>query len=197
MAKTTRKCQHCTVDDTEKDQMICITKEGKTRRYLYYHEDCYPKFLRRQAFLEKEQKELDHLAKVIMKIYGVKVLPNAIFPPLQDLRNGNRFFGKREYNYKQGYSYDLIAETFEYVSDSIEQANATKDFKGGFSQAFRYGLAIVCDKLSVVDNRRKNRERQELMAKASTHKVADAEEFETSFKPKKKAKSDISDFLDD
>lgn len=195
MAKLTRKCDFCTKDDTLKEDMEVVVKEGKKKSYKYYHKDCYPRFLKRQAFREKERKELDRLTEVIKEIYGVKVIPNSAFPLLQDLRNGNQFFGKKDGKFKQGYSYALIADTFEYVSESIERANATKSFSGGFGQAFRYGLAIVCDKLMVVEGIHRNQERQEQMIDLHTEKVA-VEDFESSYKKKKKS-NDITEFLDD
>lgn len=199
MPKQTRKCDFCKVDDTNKEDMEVVVKEGKEGKrptYKYYHKDtCYERFLKRQAFREQERKELDDLSNVIMKIYGAKVLPNAIFPMLQDLRNGTKFYGRQEYKYKQGYSYHVIARTFEYVSDSIEYANAHKNFSGGFTQAFRYGLAIVCDKLMIVEKKLADEQMQEKRIENHVKAVSEKDQlYDSSYKPKEKKKLD---FLDD
>jgi len=163
----------------------------------FYHKHCHLEFLKDKEFKEQERKELDKLVEVIMEIYGVKSIPNSAYPFLQDLRNGTKFFGKYDYKYKKGYTYDLIAETFNYCSDTIEYWNAKKSFNG-FTNALRYGLAIVCDKLSVVEERRKNREKQQMMAEKHIESVKDDEhEFVSSFKKKDKSNVDITDFLDD
>lgn len=178
--------------------MVQIATHGKKTTYKYYHaETCYPRHLKQQAFREKERQELDVLNDVIAKIFILKTVPNSAFPLLQDLRNGNKFFGKRNYKYKQGYSYLLIAKTFEYVSESIEKANRDKSFRG-FDQAFRYALAIVCDKLMIVENMERNKEQQEKKMDVHLEKTGPVDEqFQTSYKPKKKSANDISDFLDD
>lgn len=197
MAKrTTWKCQWCGVSDTHKDEMEVEMSQGKKPVAKRYHKHCYQEYLKDKEFKEQERIELDKLVEVIKKLYGVKVVPHSAYPFLQDLRNGTKFFGRNDYKYKQGYSYDLIAETFEYCSDTIEYWNAKKSFNG-FTNALRYGLAIVCDKLSVVENRRKDRERQEsLVEKHLENTKPEEEEFTSSYKKKQKSNTDITDFLD-
>lgn len=193
----TLKCQMCGKSDATKDEMEFELVGIKKPTKKYYHKNCYEKHLEHKKFKEAERLELDKLVEVIKGIYGVYQLPNQAYPYLQDLRNGNKFFGKYDYKYKKGYSYDLIAETFEFCSDTIEYWNTKKNF-GGFTNALRYGLAIVCDKLSVVENRRKEREKQIRMIDKHIEKVdADENEFVSSYKKKEKVKTDITDFLDD
>lgn len=163
----------------------------------YYHESCFEEHLRDKAFKEQERKELDELIEVIKDIYGVKTIPNNAYPYLQDLRNGTKFFGKYDYKYKEGYSYDLIKECFLYCSDTIEYWNARKSFNG-FTNALRYGLAIVCDKLSIVEQKRKDREKQrQMIEKQIENMQGDEHIFESNFKKKKPSKHDITDFLGD
>lgn len=190
------KCQHCNIKDTDRDDMnFELATNGKTKKY--YHKSCHEEYLKDKEFKENERVELDKLVEVIKNIYGVKILPNSAYPFLQDLRNGTKFFGKYDYKYKEGYTYDLIAETFEYCSDTIEYYNARKSFNG-FIGALRYGLAIVCDKLSIVEQRRKHRENQERFIEKQIENMGyDGQEFESTYKKPKKSKSDISEFLDD
>lgn len=195
MARRTRKCQWCKVSDTPKEEME-VEYVGKNKTPKYYHKDCYKKFLEDKAFKEKERNELDKLVEVIKKIYGVKTLPTSAYPYLQQLRNGEEFFGRYQKRRKEGYDYSTIAEAFEYCSDTIEYWNSVKPFNG-FINAFRYGLAIVCDKLPLIDQRRKQREKnKELIAKHIEQMEESIHEFQTSYK-KPSNKTDISDFLDD
>jgi hypothetical protein len=196
MARTV-KCQRCGVSDTVKTEMS-VDYVGAKNTPKYYHHNCFEEHMKEKAFKEQERVELDKLVEVIKKIYGVKTIPNNAYPYLQDLRNGTKFFGKYDYKYKEGYTYDLIAETFDYCSDTIEYWNARKSFNG-FTNALRYGLAIVCDKLSIVEQRRKDREKQRLMIERQIENMKDDEQvFESNFKKKKPSKrADITDFLDD
>ena len=193
----TIKCQRCKVSDTVKAEMA-VEYVGAKNTPKYYHKSCFEEHLKEKEFKEKERKELDKLVNVIKNIYGVKKLPNPVYPLLQDLRNGTEFFGKFDYKYKEGYTYDLIAETYEYCTDTIEYWNTRKNF-GGFTHAFRYGLAIVCDKLSIVEQRRKDREKQRLMIEKQIENMkGDDQIFESNFKKKTPSKNvDIMDFLDD
>jgi hypothetical protein len=196
MAKqTTWKCKRCGVSDTHKDDME-VEYVGEKKTPQRYHRHCYQEHLEEKVFKEQERKELDVLVEKIKEIYGVKTIPNSCYPYLQDLRNGTKFFGKYDYKYKEGYTYDLIAETFDYCSDTIEYWNGRKNFNG-FTSALRYGLAIVCDKLSVVEQRRKDKERQDMLIDLHVASTGEeSEEFVSSFKKKKKANTDITDFLD-
>lgn len=190
----TIKCQRCGISDTTKEELEFELVGAKNTK-KYYHKDCYVEHLKDKEFKEIERQELDKLVEVIKEIYGVKTIPNSAYPFLQDLRNGNKFFGKYDYKYKQGYTYDLIAETFNFCSDTIEYWNGVKSFNG-FVSALRYGLAIVCDKLSIVENRRKSQERQQLLIDKHLEKVNVEDEFTTGFKKKEKTNIDITDFLD-
>lgn len=198
MAKRTVKCQYCEVSDTPKEEMA-YDLVGKKETKKYIHHGCFQDYLEDKAFKEKERQEMDILVEVIKDIYNVKVLPNSAYPFLQDLRNGNRFFGKYDYNYKKGYSYALIAETFEYCSETIQTYNEIKDFKGSVVNALRYGLAIVCDKLAYVEKRKAVKEVEGLKIAKRMEKIEKGEQrFESNYKkPDKSKKVNISDFLDE
>lgn len=151
------KCQLCGKTDTPKEEMEYDLVGIKKKVKKYYHKECFQQYLKEKEFREQERKELDELVEVIKDIYGIKAVPNSAYPFLQDLRNGTKFFGKRDYKYKQGYKYSLIKDTFIYCADTIEYWNATKQFDG-FMNAFKYGLAIVCDKLFIVEKKNKEKE---------------------------------------
>jgi hypothetical protein len=195
MAQKAWKCKRCGISDTHKDEME-VEYIGEKNTPQRYHKACYQMHLKDKEFKEQERVELDKLVEKIKEIYGVKTIPNTCYPYLQDLRNGTKFFGKYDYKYKQGYTYQLIAETFDYCSDTIEYWNGRKSFNG-FTSALRYGLAIICDKLSIVEQRNKDRERQQMLIEkhVETTEVVD-DEFKSNFKKKKKSNTDITDFLD-
>lgn len=189
-------CQVCKIKSLKEDMEFEMVGT-KTPLAKYYHKGiCWETRLKEKAFKENERIEMDALVEVIKEVYGVKAIPNSCFVYINELRNGTTFFGKNDYKYKQGYSYELMAETFNYVSESIEYANRTKTF-GGFNNAFRYGLAIVCDKLSTVENRRKLREKQNILIDKHLEDVGNEDEFVNTYKKKEKSKTDITDFLDD
>lgn len=178
--------------DATKDEME-VERVGKANKY--FHKECYIKYLEDKAFKEQERQELDKLVEVIKEIYGVKVIPNSAYPFLQDLRNGTKFFGRYDYSYKKGYRYNLIAETFHYCSETIHYWNLHKSFNG-FMGAFRYGLAIVCDKLSIVEQRKRDREMREAISTRREETQNNLNE-ELAFvdRVKKKDEMDISDLL--
>lgn len=189
------KCQHCLVSDTPKDEMT-FDLAGKNLTKKYLHVECYDDYMKKKAFKEKERIELDMLNEAIKEIYGIKKVPSVAFPMLNELRNGTDFYGRYDYKYKEGYSYALIAETFLFCSESIAYANSTKSFNNSFLNAFRYGLAIVCDKLDAVEKRLASKEVQKNRIAQHTENFNDEEEFQSSYKKPSKSSNDITDFLD-
>lgn len=192
--KKTRKCQHCK-ENGLLEGMTFEMSNGKKPVKKFYHIECFDRYEKDKLFKAKEREELDKLVEVIKDIYGAKIIPSSIYPYLQDLRNGTKFFGKYDYSYKKGYTYDLIAETFEYCSETIEYWNGVKNFNG-LTGALRYALAIVCDKLQIVENRRNHRDNQKILIEKHLENVSvEEQQYETSYK--KKGATDITDFLDD
>lgn len=184
------KCRWCG-EKAERESMIF---EEKNNKKLYFHNECYPDYLKDKEFKEQERKEKDALVETIKRIYGVQDLPRQVYPFLEDLRNGNPVFkgqqpGKR---YKQGYKYSVIKEAFEYCENQIKYAIQNKDFDG-FMNAFKYGLAIVIDKIYKVDKMIESRNRQKAIESTSTF----VPEFEMAYNRKAKNENDISEFLDD
>lgn len=199
--KKTRKCQWCGVDDTLMEDMKFEMKGIKAPKKAFYHEHCYGEYRIKQDFLDKEKAEKDELTEVIKEIYGIKGdLHRQAFPLLESIRNGQPINGKEtNKRYKEGYEYHLIRKTFEYCTDTIEWANANKNFDG-FMQAFRYALSVILDKIYVVEQREKERQRQEMRIEKHFEDIQLDEnnfelEYETNFKKKDK-KSDITSFLD-
>lgn len=200
MSKRLVTCQWCKIKDTPKDEMMFEMTNGKKPIRKNYHKHCWEDYLKHKEFLTEEQRKKDELNEVLKEIYGVKEIPNSAWVLLEKLRGGNPIFGKQQQvtkRYKEGYDYSLIKETFEYCSDTIEYHNRTKTFNG-FMGAFKYALAIIIDKIYVVEQRVKNREKQQLLIEKHIENV-DVEEhvFETTYRKPKKSKADISDFLDD
>lgn len=190
----------CGVDDTHMDEMKFEMVGVKKPMKKFYHSNCFEKHLVEKEFRAKEQVEKDELTEVIKHIYGVKEVPRQAFPLLEAMRNGQPVFGKKQNmgkRYKEGYSYTLIKETFEYCSDTIEYWNSVKNFNG-FMGAFKYALSIVIDKIYIVEQRAENRRKQELMMNKHVDAVdVEEHEFVNSYKKKEKPNTDITDFLDD
>jgi hypothetical protein len=193
--KKTRKCQKCGIDDTLMEEME-VEYRGKNNTPYWFHKDCYAEHLKEKEFKKKESEELNHLVEVIESIYG-EPMPKQAYPYIQEMRNGEQFFGRENKRHKKGHPYSLIAETFQYCTEPIEYSLKTKDFSG-FMSKFKYGLAIVADKISIVESRKRH---QEKMSQAIENRLneVDEEEYE-EYKPtyKKKAEEEVklSDFLD-
>lgn len=189
----TKKCAWCKISDTPKSQMEEV-KAGEKNFNHYHKGTCYESYLQEKANKEKESAELDVLVEVIKKIYGVKVLGNNAYNLLYGIRNGATHSNKNN-KAKKGYDFLLIAETFEYCTDTIEYWNAKKDFNG-MDNALRYGLSIVSSKLPVVEKRKKEREKNKIAVEEHTKNIEFEEQvFESNFDNKKK-KDVIGDLFD-
>ena len=198
------KCQFCTITDTPKDEME-FELVGKAKPVKkYYHKHCYPDFLKDKEFKAKEREKKDKLVETIKKIYGIsptRQLPRQVFPMLESLRNGQEVFGNQSTGkrYKQGYEYDLIEKTYEYCEYTIQDSlkNISSD---GFMGVFRYGLAIVIDKIYFVEQREVEKESKKRMVERHIENVTEEDTiFESNYKKKssKTQDDDILDFLDD
>lgn len=200
MAKLTRKCQRCKIEDTKMEEMEFEIVGEKRKLRKFYHKHCFQEHLVEKKFKEEEAVKLDKLVQTIQKIYGVDPLPQQAFPFLQKLRNGEPVFGARQKmdkRYKEGYDYLLIEETYDYCSNTIEYYNGVKSFDG-FMSAFKYALSIIIDKIYLVEQRVKQREKSRIAMERQIAQVeAEDQIFETTYKKPKKNKADITDFLDD
>ena len=189
MAKKTRKCNLCKIEDTLKEDMEFEMVGVKKPVPKYYHKKCFEIRMKEKAINEQERLEKDKLCEVIKEIYGIKSIPNTFFPHLQELRDGG---GKRE-----GYTFDVLAETFNYCSDTIEYWLSVKDFND-LTGALKYGLSIVSNKAFIIENRRKDQETQQrLIDKQEEKEAVEETEFKSNYKKKEKKELDLTDFLDD
>lgn len=197
MAKRTRKCQRCKIEDTNVEDMEFEIVGDKRPLRKFYHKHCFAEHQQEKEFKAEEAVKLDKLVETLKKIYGVSTVPPQAYPFLQKLRNGEPVYGKQDVTkrYKEGYDYLLIEETFDYCSETIEYYNGTKGFNG-FMQAFKYALSIIIDKIYFVEQRVKDRKRAEIMAQKQMEQM-EFEEVHTQSNYKKPThKNDISDFLD-
>lgn len=198
--KTTWKCQLCGVSDTHEDDMDFEMAGTKKPLKMRYHKDCFIEHLKAKEFRAEDQLKQDALDQTLKEIYGVSQVPSQAWTLLEKLRNGDRVFGAKQTlskRYKEGYDYLLIKETFEYCSETIEYWNSVKNFNG-FMGAFKYALTIVIDKIYIVEQRAKQREKQKIMVEKHIENI-DVEDYgyESSYKKPSKSKADITDFLDD
>lgn len=192
------KCQYCEITDTARSKMA-FEMVGKARPVRkYYHKDCYEKYLKEKAIREKEMMEKDELVETLKDIYKIKELPRQVYPLLESLRNGNTVFGRRgreKNKSKEGYTYTVIKETFEYCRKDIEYWNGVKNFKG-FMNAFKYGLTIVIDKIYLIDKMERAREVNNIEMKKHIESSTIEHNFESNYKKESDSDS-ILDFLDD
>lgn len=196
MAKKTRKCMRCKIEDTNVEDMEFEIVGAKRPLKKFYHKHCFVEHQQEKQFKAEEAEKLDKLVETLKKIYGVKTVPPQAYPFLQKLRNGEPVYGKQDCSkrYKEGYDYLLIEETFDYCSETIEYYNGTKGFNG-FMQAFKYALSIIIDKIYFVEQRVKDRNRAEIVAQKQLEQMEMQEEHVSNYK-KPTRKNDISAFLD-
>lgn len=198
MPKLTRKCRYCKIDDTHKDEME-VEYVGTKKTPKYYHKECYKEYRKEKDFKEEESRKLDELVEVIQNIYGVKELPTQAYPLLQKLRNGEKVFGKQQTSkrYKEGYDFEVIKETYDYCSETIEYWNQHKSFNDSFMNAFKYGLSIIIDKIYYVEQRIENRKEQEKAIDKHIEQLREEDfDFESSYEKNKEKEEDF-DFLND
>ena len=137
------KCGFCGVK-AEKPLMI----QDINKKY-YHREYCYDKHLVDKEFRRIEASKKLAMSLVIAKVYGLssyKLIPPAIYPHIEDIRNDSELFGRLGKNYKNGIKYEGISYTYEFVRDKIREADRTKVFKNEMDR-FKYGLAIVRNNL--------------------------------------------------
>lgn len=203
MAGKKRKCYWCNVTDTNmQDMEFVMVGETNPKKKHYHKGECWEAYLEKKAFIEKELKELDDLRLYLEDLYGLvkQDLPKGAYSMLQKIRNGEpalrnqKNMGKR---YKEGYTYPIIQETFDYCSDTIEYWNKRKKFDS-FMGGFIYALTIVIDKLYYIDQRSIERERIKALADKHLKEVEaqGAVEYKSNYKKPSKSNADISDFLD-
>lgn len=198
MATRKVKCQYCEGKEpySERYEMSVIIK-GK--RNLYFHNECVNKYQEEQEFKRIEEAKLDEVAKKVMKLHGVDVLPSWFYTELQDLRNGTqRYRSNRKLRYKEGIPYEAFTESYKMKGADIRWAKLNKHFKKP-SDEIRYCWVVAKNGLPDAMKRLKKRERQaeieKLNEKEEEKTVSFEEDRKTEYK-KKKSEQDISDFLD-
>jgi hypothetical protein len=194
-------CRHCNIRDTERDDMEVETtvRNSGEKINTYYHKKCFPKYLKEKEFKEKESEELDKLVETMLDIHKINKIPNQFYPFIQDLRNGTVLFGKKKKKYKEGFSYLMIAKTYEFCRESIEYWKKKKDFNDSTMMELKYCWAIINDKISFVKKREEKKAFQQAKHKAEEKEqqstgIINHQQKVVEFK-KKQRDDDISDFL--
>lgn len=196
----TRKCNWCKKNDAHMDDMeFVLVGKAKPVKKFYHKGECWEEYQTDRAFKEKEAQEKLELKETIERIYKIKELPRQVYPFLEGLRNGTPVMqgqqtGKR---YKEGYNYSLIKATYEFIEETLNYYHETKDDFNGFMSEFKYGLAIVIDKIYKVEQRVKNRQIQEEKMERHIKKAKASDDDYVSNYKKPKDKDGIEDFLDD
>lgn len=185
-------CQWCREKDVD-ENMVKI-KVGKQNK-RYHRENCYDLYLKDQEFKKKERKELDELVETIKELHGIEIMPRQFFSYLQDVRNGNEFFGRvGQKKQKKGYSYKVIEETYKFCSDSIKWALNNKDFKNSLGM-LKYTLAIIRNNIAQVNEVVKRKELQERHTKQYELDQNTNYDLDSFVYKDKKDELDISDML--
>jgi len=147
-----KKCVHCNKKTIDKYSH----EEGKDYHSVdgkLVHDYCLEEYEKNKAIIEKDKKDLDELVDYLCKFLNVKILPTNTYTMLASIRNGdNGVLGGRAKNKKKGYGYDIILETFKTYADTMNYYLRTKNFDS-VSNALRYMLAIVLNKIPMVEKR--------------------------------------------
>lgn len=185
------KCPTCEGKDVEANMVIDYIGKVKKR----FHKDCHRKHLADLEFKKKEKEELDELVEVIKRVHGIEIIPHQFFSHLQDIRNGNELFGRvGEKRSKAGYSYKVIARTYQENTDAINWAMNNRNFSGTLNLLL-YTRAIVKDKIAGVQYKIDNERSQLEDQQRHTELIKDYMEDDWTFNNEDN-ENDISDLLD-
>lgn len=189
------KCFWCGKRDRE-DKIEII--KGKQKR-RYHSEKCYDEYLKDQEYKKREKEELDELIETIKKVHDIKAIPNQFYPFIQDLRNGNEFFGRiGQKRNKEGYRYSVIAETYLKCQSNIDWAKANVNFDNTFGM-LKYTLAIIkknIDKVNEeIERKEHNREVKKTIEDQAINIFKHTIKHPTKYR-KSKSRVDASNFLD-
>jgi hypothetical protein len=190
------KCKICELESNTDDTNMTFVMNGKTRAYVCIeHKDVYVKQEEKKKI---EREKWDNLYKTIQNIHGIIKLPTTLITKLQDLKNGTNRFEK---DWKKGHyksiDYDVLERAYKLSEDSIKWAKLNKHFKDSNAE-LNYGLAIVQGKINdvyrQVERERLTKVREVAMADKKAEQYKESQR-KVEYKPKK-AKYDLSDFLD-
>ena len=152
------KCQVCEEFAKTSELIVAEIKEssklrkdgtpGLTRKYV--HPDCYPRYLERKYFVEVELKKLDDLYVHLLDLHGWETLTNRMMVKLQDLRNGSIVVKNDRYKkYKEGVPYELMLQTYKYISIRADIIKRTKRFKDHWNE-FSYIFEVMVSNINEV-----------------------------------------------
>ncbi|KAF6565330.1 hypothetical protein G9G63_09220 [Paenibacillus sp. EKM202P] len=195
MAERLLKCPIC----GQYGRKVDMIRETDKRHY--HREYCHEKWKRERIFKQKEQQELDSLIDTIVKIHklqGRYSVPKTFYPFIQDLRNDSVLFGRLDKKYKQGTSYEVIKNTYEYCSEKIEWARGNKEFKTLMAE-LKYCFAIV--KNNIENSIRASRQTQRNQVESEVlnkhiESMSDVHEKITKIQISKVATNDENDQID-
>ncbi len=166
-------------------------KKERGKQVTWYHQTC-------KDFKDKEKKEKDNLVEVIKETHGISLIPPQFYSFLEDIRNGNEFFGRvGEKKSKEGYSYTVIAETYKYCQDSIDWAIKNKTFNNVLN-LLKYTRAIIINNIEDAEMSMEKHEEWEVFNNSGVEDAFDVPEFNDNKNDKKETKDDeldISDFI--
>jgi hypothetical protein len=193
------KCAWCK-EKNDKTEMFCEEKEtGKfnkngTEKKIrkYFHQDCYDLYKKDKEVKKIEAEKWDNLYQFLLKLHSLDVLDARMIEKLQDLRNGTiKIHNKKIRRYKQGVTYELMLQTYEYIIKRIDYVLLHNSFKTKWNE-FSYVFGMIINNINEV----KMMNERNKIASHNNKKVTESDNVEITFKNrKKKDELDISDLL--
>lgn len=146
----------------------------------------------RKKLTEKEKQDWDALYQYVKNMLGYdenQALSSTMVLRLKGLLT-NKFIENGNIADTANYSYEIILNTFKYLSLDIQKALRTNNFKDE-SHKFNYILKIVEKNINTVYMKMKNTEKAKEEAKNTTIEAITHNGAE--FKPREKKKDKFSD----
>jgi hypothetical protein len=190
--EVSRRSELIVVDIRESSKVRKDGTPGLIRKYV--HPDCHPLYLEQKKFKEIEAKKLDDLYRYLMDLHKFVNVDDRMFVFLQDLRNGTIILkGFRFKKYKEGVPFELMLQTYKYLSKTIDNILRTMTFKDKW-QEFLYVFVVMERCINEVNEMNKRQQKHEKKMNAPVN--AETIEINVPVKKKKgKDELDITDFL--
>lgn len=183
------KCQHCEQKDTTSDLMI----KGKKG---YYHPDCYKKFEKHQAFIDKELQERDLLWETIKEIHNLIDIPDGFMSQwVQKYRNGMIIGKDAIKKYKKGVPYIVMRDAYLICRREIEATKKNIEFESDIQELI-YCFKIIQGRVNDAYRKQQKKKMQAEKEKQIENQVQESiVEEPQQFNNNREDELDISEFL--
>ncbi|KON87459.1 hypothetical protein AF332_11885 [Sporosarcina globispora] len=194
------KCTWCKTKDKKEEMKVEEKGTGKfnkngTEKMVrkYFHKECEIEFIKDKEMKKKELVELDLLYSFLRDLHKIQFLDGRMMEKIQDLRNGTiKIDGRKINKYKQGVTYSLMLETYQYIQQKIDFILNSNQFKEKWNE-FSYIFGTMVRNINTVQEAEN---RRVITEKINRNIKVDKETVEIEVKKtQKKDDLDISDFL--